>query len=253
MSNEVRLLELQEFWSQFTVSHSTFDSDVQSNERSIVHKRFFFLSEVPIELDNLQAFYKKQERRTKISTLNKLVAHASLTGTGLLFWTRDEKSRVISGIIDLYKVCGVVPENAADKFVIEMPDRYIYRFQASSTDERARWIETLKSLAMDSPKAKAAVVGTSEFKELLDKLENGTAFKNRPMVPEEVLSDDEATGSPLAPNTETGDASKADRPKDAKRTSVLGYLPFMKERLSKDDAAKPTPVVKDDTNAVSEA
>ena len=68
-------------------------------------KKFFYLQEEPITIDNLASFLKKEKSETAHSN----AAHASVTGKGLLFFAKSaEHKGTPSGIIKL-----VSPPNSA--------------------------------------------------------------------------------------------------------------------------------------------
>ncbi|ODQ56025.1 hypothetical protein SAICODRAFT_28341 [Saitoella complicata NRRL Y-17804] len=233
-----------------------------------MNKRWFYFRDEAYPLGDLNRYLRKNEKKTSIlfdpkhqhgktgsdelkSTVmpqdpNKHVydnlAHAAVTGKGLLFWSKIKSDTSSpSGIINLADISEVHHEGlTTDRLVLKLAYEKEYHLQVAIPAERHSWIETIKKKVGEAKAARDEVQASFIYKQVLSKLENHTAFKPaaNPAAPsgaEEVFSDDEeeapdapaidAIAAPAA--TEAAPSSPEDKKKLKRGSSILEKLPFM--------------------------
>ncbi|RIA89331.1 Pleckstrin homology domain-containing protein [Glomus cerebriforme] len=162
------------------------------------------------------------------------IAHASQTGEGLLFYSKSESDKNLPhGIINLKEVTDVTPINdaSARQFSFKIVTSYrTFELFAEKSDERDRWIKTIKEKAAKAQEARETSVETSEgFKDTYDKLVKGTAFTGESKPGE--LSDDVLSG----------DDEQQEKPRSAdKRKSFLPFVQFGRKTSTAETSHTPT-------------
>ncbi|KAF8440129.1 Pleckstrin homology domain-containing protein [Terfezia claveryi] len=130
-------------------------------------RRFFYLQDEPVEVDNLQAYLKKEKSETAHST----AAYASQTGKGLLFFAKTDAQKAHPiGIIKLADVVDVTP-SGANKFALKLTND-VWNFGAQTTADRDSWVQTIKARVSEAKEVVEAITSSDGYKATLEKFSN---------------------------------------------------------------------------------
>ncbi|KAL4977501.1 Pleckstrin homology domain-containing protein [Aspergillus desertorum] len=207
-------------------------------------KRFFYFSDEAVEAKQLSA-YRSNE---KPAVANPIVAWASQTGKGLLFFTkRAEDKATPAGIISLADISDVTKEGS-NEFLFKL-NGHKHTFQASSTAERDSWIAALESKSTEAKAEKDTITSSEGYKAELEKLSKPAAAPAKPVETKDEAKEGEDKSeeeTPAAVDAVTATAgTEASKDKDAKsrsrsrkRTSIFGTLLGKKEEVEEKEEAK---------------
>ncbi|CBF75636.1 hypothetical protein AN3674.2 [Aspergillus nidulans FGSC A4] len=215
-------------------------------------KRFFYFSDEAVEAKQLSA-YRSNE---KPAVANPIVAWASQTGKGLLFFTkRPEDKATPAGIISLADISDVTKEGS-NEFLFKL-NGHKHTFQASTTAERDSWIAALEAKSTEAKAEKDTITSSEGYKAELEKLSKPAAVAAKPAETKEEAKEGEdkkeeetpaagaATSSATASAEETKDKDAKSRSRSRKRTSIFGTLLGKKDEAEekkeekKEEEAKP--------------
>jgi hypothetical protein len=215
-------------------------------------KRFFYFSDEAVEVKQLSA-YRSNE---KPAVANPIVAWASQTGKGLLFFTkRPEDKAIPAGIISLADISDVTKEGS-NEFLFKL-NGHKHTFQASSTAERDSWIAALEAKSTEAKAEKDTITSSEGYKAELEKLSKPAAVAAKPAETKEEAKEGEdkkeeetpaaaaATSSATASAEESKDKDAKSRSRSRKRTSIFGTLLGKKDEVEekkeekKEEEAKP--------------
>ncbi|EPX73460.1 meiotic chromosome segregation protein Meu6 [Schizosaccharomyces octosporus yFS286] len=203
-----------------------------------VIKRYFFIKDAPMPLENLNYYYKKhfqgslnkqpeddpslsseQANESSSSSSQSLyvdrIAKAVEGCKGLLFYSKSQCTSVPSGIISLLDVDKVEAGNG-NKFLLYFESGKTETLEASNVETRDAWIKDLNAILSQKQEIKAKLEASSTYSESLNKLNkiansSGTSpleilrsifpsFKGKSTTKDEVPSSEAADkGEPTSP------------------------------------------------------
>ncbi|RDW94113.1 uncharacterized protein DSM5745_01435 [Aspergillus mulundensis] len=185
-------------------------------------KRFFYFSDEAVEAKQLSVFRSNE----KPAVANPIVAWASQTGKGLLFFTkRAEDKATPAGIISLADISDVTKEGS-DEFLFKL-NGHKHTFQASNTAERDSWIAALEAKSTEAKAEKDTITSSEGYKAELEKLSKPAAAPVKAAETKEEDKKEEETPA-VAAAEENKDKSRS---RSRKRTSIFGTLLGKKEEL----------------------
>ncbi|KAI5776758.1 Pleckstrin homology domain-containing protein [Geopyxis carbonaria] len=124
-------------------------------------KRFFYFNDDAIADEKLKTYLHKE------NAIKANAAHASQTGKGLWFYSKEESHKDSPhGIIKLADVSDVVP-SAASKFVLKISTGDLH-FEAPAS-ERDSWVFTLKGKVAEAKTSEQAILESEGYKTALEK------------------------------------------------------------------------------------
>ncbi|KAL5045274.1 Pleckstrin homology domain-containing protein [Aspergillus fruticulosus] len=194
-------------------------------------KRFFYFSDEAVEAKQLSA-YRSNE---KPAVANPIVAWASQTGKGLLFFTkRAEDKATPAGIISLADISDVTKEGS-NEFLFKL-NGHKHTFQASSTAERDSWIAALEAKSTEAKAEKDTITSSEGYKAELEKLSKPAAAPAKPAETKEEAKEgedkkEEETPAAAPAVEESKDKDAKSRSRSRKRTSIFGTLLGKKEEV----------------------
>ncbi|EEB09373.1 meiotic chromosome segregation protein Meu6 [Schizosaccharomyces japonicus yFS275] len=205
-TTEVPTIKHPAFVSAYSVSgHLTFKTN-----GILPHslRRFFYVQTKKFELKNLNYYYRKRfygsltetdKTATESNPSNgdeegegveepkeapapssrdyylELIAHATQTGDGLLFYSKSQlASDSPSGIIPLYDVVAVEP-SFDQKFIIATGSGKIATFEAPSPAERDKWVKYIIENVQRYKQARVDVENSEAYKDTFAKLKKYSA------------------------------------------------------------------------------
>ncbi|KAL5334714.1 Pleckstrin homology domain-containing protein [Aspergillus crustosus] len=186
-------------------------------------KRFFYFSDEPVEAKQLTGFRANE----KPAVANPIVAWASQTGKGLLFFTkRAEDKATPAGIISLADISDVTKEGS-NEFLFKL-NGHKHTFQASSSTERDSWVAALESKSTEAKAEKETITSSEGYKAELEKLTKPVVVapvkpaETKEEAKEEEPKKEEEAAAVAAPTEEAKDAKS--RSRSRKRASIFGSL-----------------------------
>ncbi|KAL2853753.1 Pleckstrin homology domain-containing protein [Aspergillus pseudoustus] len=200
-------------------------------------KRFFYFNDEAIEAKQLSV-YRANE---KPAVANPIVAWASQTGKGLLFFTkRAEDKATPAGIISLADISDITKEGS-NEFQFKLSG-HKHTFQASNTAERDSWIAALEAKSTEAKAEKETITSSESYKAELEKLTKPVLVEApKKAEPKEEAKEEEAkkeeetpaaaAPAAAAPAEETKDKDAKSRSRSRKRTSIFGTLLGKKEEV----------------------
>ncbi|BFZ57638.1 hypothetical protein PYCC9005_004691 [Savitreella phatthalungensis] len=221
-------------------------------------RRFFYTDEScsGVPLDNLQPFYVKHVESSASAPavdkneLYELIAHASVSGRGLLFYCRDSSRRgVPSGIIDLTTVSSIYtdtvkPLGIAQRLNLTFPGLHGWALRPTSANlSVSEWRAGLEALKKDAIAKKTEIRNSQKFKEILQLLRDGKAFRSKanPADVDDVLSGDEENIGAHAGSTSEAEiiaeGQQSPQTKE-KRRSIGQSLSLVLDRFKHRDGAE---------------
>lgn len=195
----------------------------------IYRKRHFFFRTEPTPLEDLHTFYTKVSKNKAVekTELHELIAYASVSGKGLLFWSKNAGASP-SGIIACSSITEVISdEKHSDRFHVSCKEKSMYIFETKDVD-RSAWMEAILMSRGEADHVTEMKTSTA-YLDTLKSLNDGTAYgKNSAEVATDISSDEEVT--PAIPGSET----KPEQPK-AKRSSA--FFSAFKDKMQQDNTA----------------
>ncbi|WBW75066.1 pleckstrin homology domain protein Meu6 [Schizosaccharomyces osmophilus] len=156
-----------------------------------VIKRYFFIKDTPMPLENLNYYYKKHfqgslnkqpeddpslsSEQVNESSSNSQslyvdrIAKAVEGCKGLLFYSKSQCTSVPSGIISLLDVDKVEAGNG-NKFLLSFENGKNETLEASTAESRDAWIKDLNTIVSQKQEIKEKLEGSSTYSESLNKL-----------------------------------------------------------------------------------
>lgn len=130
-------------------------------------RRFFYLQDEPVEVDNLQTYLKK-EKKEKPEAAHSTAAYASQTGKGLLFFAKTEAQKAHPiGIIKLADVVDVT-SSGTNKFALKLTND-VWNFESKTHAERNSWVHTIKAKVTEAKESVEAITSSDGYKATLEK------------------------------------------------------------------------------------
>ncbi|RPB28263.1 hypothetical protein L211DRAFT_833239 [Terfezia boudieri ATCC MYA-4762] len=130
-------------------------------------RRWFYLQDEPMEVDNLQSYLKK-EKKEKPETAHSTAAYASQTGKGLLFFAKTDTQKAHPiGIFKLADVVDVTP-SGTNKFALKLTND-VWNFGAQTTADRDSWVHTIKAKVSEAKEDVEAITSSEGYKATLEK------------------------------------------------------------------------------------
>ncbi|KAL2803058.1 Pleckstrin homology domain-containing protein [Aspergillus granulosus] len=205
-------------------------------------KRFFYFHDEAIEAKQLSV-YRANE---KPAVANAVVAWASQTGKGLLFFTkRAEDKATPAGIISLADVTDIT-KDGANELHFKLSG-HKHAFQASSAAERDSWIAALEAKSTEAKAEKETITSSESYKAELEKLTKPIVIEapKKAAEPKEEAKEEEAkkeeeAPAAAAPAEETKDKDAKSRSRSRKRTSIFGTILGKKEAEEKKEEKEET-------------
>ncbi|KAF8418022.1 Pleckstrin homology domain-containing protein [Tirmania nivea] len=130
-------------------------------------RRFFYLQDEPVDIDNLQTYLKK-EKKEKPEAAHSTAAYASQTGKGLLFFAKTDAQKAHPiGIIKLADVVDVT-SSGTNKFALKLTND-VWNFGSHTTADRDSWVHTIKAKAAEAKENFEAITSSEGYKATLEK------------------------------------------------------------------------------------
>ncbi|KAF8474690.1 Pleckstrin homology domain-containing protein [Kalaharituber pfeilii] len=134
------------------------------NNSFIPTKKFFYLQDEPITVENLSNYIKKE----KPEVAHPTAAYASQTGKGLLFYTKSETQK--ANPIGIIKLADVVDVTASgnNKFALKLQND-VWNFEAAAPADRDSWVDTIKGKVTEAKEGVETITSSEGYKSTLDK------------------------------------------------------------------------------------
>lgn len=172
----------------------------------IYRKRHFFFKDGHTPLESLHTFYNKllKNRTMEKTELHELIAYASVSGKGLLFWSK-EVDTVPTGIITCSNFTEILAdEKHPDRFHVSCKDNSTYVFETKEI-ERDEWIKAILLSRGEAEAEYAHITTSAAYLATLKALNDGVAYsKVSAEAPTDVSSDEGATGTAMETESKIG-------------------------------------------------
>ncbi|KAF8542098.1 Pleckstrin homology domain-containing protein [Trichophaea hybrida] len=208
-------------------------------------KRFFYFQDEFVPEDNLKTYLHKD------NSSKSTAAHATTTGKGLWFYSKDEAHKVPHGVIKLADVTEVT-ESGSNKFVLKLSSGDLH-FEAPAA-ERDSWVFTLKSKIAEAKASDAEITESETYKTNLEKFSKPASkveeAKDKEVEETKSAEELKPEGVPETAVTSDEEAGPSDSKAEVKRSSskkkrISGFIFGKKDKAEEKKEEKKDEEVKE--------